>query len=87
MGVAGNVWSAFKSIIQLEDRVKAQAAASKEQQQKIQDLTGRVIRLETQIEMLTMAAFGARSADAVPRTANLNHQPARLEAPDDQADR
>ena len=86
MGVAGNVWSAFKSIIQLEDRVKTQAAATKEQQQKIQELTGRVIRLETQIEMLTMAAFGAPSAHAVPRPAISIHQQPRLEAPGDQAD-
>ena len=51
------VWGALMSIIKIEDKVTRQAEAMKAQQQKIEDLTGRVIRLEAQLELLTGAAM------------------------------
>ena len=57
MGVTERVWSALTSMIKLEDRVTRQADALKTQQVKIEDLTGRVIRLETQLELLMGAAI------------------------------
>ena len=57
MGVTERVWSALTSMIKLEDRVTRQAEALKTQQAKIEDLTGRVIRLEAQLELLTGAAM------------------------------
>ena len=57
MGVTERVWGALTSIIKLEDKVTRQADALKSQQAKIEDLTGRVIRLETQLELLTGAAM------------------------------
>ena len=60
MSVTDRVWSALTSIIKLEDRVNRQAEAMKAQQQKIEDLTGRVIRLEAQLELLTGAALVKR---------------------------
>ena len=57
MGVTDKVWGALTSMIKLEDKVNRQAEAMKSQQQKIEDLTGRVIRLETQLELLTGAAL------------------------------
>jgi len=57
MGVTDKVWSAFTSVIKLEDKVNRQSDAMKSQQQKIEDLTGRVIRLEAQLELLTGAAL------------------------------
>jgi hypothetical protein len=57
MGVTERVWGALTSIIKLEDKVTRQADALKTQQAKIEDLTGRVIRLETQLELLTAAAM------------------------------
>jgi hypothetical protein len=57
MGVTERVWNALTSVIKLEDRVTRQAEALKTQQVKIEDLTGRVIRLETQLELLTSAAI------------------------------
>ena len=48
------------AVIKLEDRVTRQADALKAQQAKIEDLTGRVIRLETQLELLTAAALVKR---------------------------
>jgi len=57
MGVTDRVWAALTSMIKLEDKVNRQAEAMKAQQQKIEDLTGRVIRLEAQLELLTGAAL------------------------------
>jgi hypothetical protein len=60
MGVTDKVWGALTSMIKLEDRVNRQAEAMKSQQQKIEGLTGRVIRLEAQLELLTSAAVVKR---------------------------
>lgn len=57
MGVTDKVWAAFTAIIKLEDKVTRQAEAMRSQQQKIEELTGRVIRLEAQLELLTGAAL------------------------------
>ncbi len=57
MGVGERVWGAFTAIIKLEDKVTRQADAMRSQQQKIEDLTGRVIRLEAQLELLVGAAL------------------------------
>jgi hypothetical protein len=57
MGVAERVWAALTAVIKLEDKVARQAEALKSQQAKIEDLTGRMIRLETQLELLTSAAM------------------------------
>jgi hypothetical protein len=57
MGVTDRVWGALTSMIKLEDKVNRQSEAMKLQQQKIEDLTGRVIRLETHLELLTGAAL------------------------------
>ena len=57
MGVTDKVWAALTSMIKLEDKVNRQADAMKVQQQKIEDLTGRVIRLEAQLELLAGAAM------------------------------
>ena len=60
MGTADRVWGALTSMIKLEDTVRRQAEAMKSQQARIEDLTGRVIRLEAQLELLTSAAVGRR---------------------------
>lgn len=56
MGVTDKVWAALTSMIKLEDKVNRQAEGMKSQQAQIEDLTGRVIRLEAQLELLTGAA-------------------------------
>lgn len=56
MSVTDRVWAALTSMIKLEDKVNRQTEAMKGQQQKIEDLTARVIRLEAQLEMLMGAA-------------------------------
>jgi cell division protein FtsB len=57
MGVTDKVWGALTSMVKLEDKVQRQAEAMKAQQSKLEDLTGRVIRLEAQLELLTSAAL------------------------------
>jgi hypothetical protein len=57
MGITDRVWGALTAMIKLEDKVNRQAEAMKAQQQKIEDLTGRVIRLEAQLELITSAAM------------------------------
>lgn len=49
MGVTDKVWGALTSMIKLEDKVNRQAEAMKGQQARIENLTGRVIRLEAQL--------------------------------------
>jgi hypothetical protein len=60
MGLPERIWAAFTSVIKLEDKVNRQAEAMKGQQARIEDLTGRVIRLEAQLELLTSAALVKR---------------------------
>ena len=60
MSVTDRVWGALTSIIKLEDKVNRQADAMKAQQQRIEDLTVRVIRLEAQLELLSEAALVKR---------------------------
>jgi hypothetical protein len=57
MGVTDRVWGALTAMIKLEDKVTHQTEALKSQQRKIEDLTARVIRLETQLDLLTSAAI------------------------------
>jgi hypothetical protein len=56
MSVTSRVWDALSAVIKLEDKVTRQAEALVAQQARIEDLTGRVIRLEAQLELLTRAA-------------------------------
>lgn len=56
MSVTDRVWAALTSMIKLEDKVARQADALKSQQAKIEDLTARMIRVETQLELLIGAA-------------------------------
>ena len=57
MSVTDKIWGALTSMIKLEDKVNRQAEAMKAQQARIEDLTGRVIRLEAQLELLTGAVL------------------------------
>ncbi len=60
MGVTDKLWGALTSMIKLEDKVNRQTEAMKAQQARIEDLTGRVIRLEAHLELLTGAALVKR---------------------------
>jgi len=56
MGVTDRVWGALTSMIKLEDRVDRQSEVITTQQEKIENLTERVIRLEATLELLMRAS-------------------------------
>lgn len=51
MGVAEKMWDAITTVIKMNDKVERMAATIIGQQQKIEGLTERVIRLETALEI------------------------------------
>ena len=51
MSMTDKLWDAFSTVIKMNDKVVSQAAAMAAQQAKIEDLTARVIRLETALEI------------------------------------
>ncbi|MDR3220865.1 MAG: hypothetical protein LBU46_02495 [Candidatus Accumulibacter sp.] len=51
MGVADKMWDAMTTVIKMNDKVERMAATITGQQQKIERLTERVIRLETALEI------------------------------------
>lgn len=56
MGITDRVWGALTSMIKLEDKVVRQNEVIKTQQAKIENLTERVIKLETTLELLLRAS-------------------------------
>ncbi len=51
MGVADKMWDAITTVIKMNDKVERLAGMVKAQQDKIENLTGRMIRLETALEI------------------------------------
>ena len=51
MGVTDKMWNALTTVIRMNDKVERLAATVSAQQQKIESLTERVIRLETALEI------------------------------------
>lgn len=56
MRVTDRVWGALTSMIKLEDKIVRQSEVIKTQQDKIENLTERVIRLETILKLLMRAS-------------------------------
>lgn len=51
MGVTDKMWDAITTVIKMNGKVERMAATMVTQQQKIESLTERVIRLETALEI------------------------------------
>ena len=51
MGVSDKLWDALTTVIKMNDGITAMSVQMQAQQQKIEDLTARVIRLETALEI------------------------------------
>ncbi|MBA2352006.1 MAG: hypothetical protein H0V78_09550 [Burkholderiales bacterium] len=60
MAIADKLWDASATVIKMNDKIERMAGQMHTQQQKIEDLTGRVIRLETALE-IAIAGKGQRS--------------------------
>jgi hypothetical protein len=61
MGITDKMWDGLARVIRMDAKVEGLAATVKDQQVRIEDLTGRVIRLEAALE-IALAAGGVRRA-------------------------
>jgi hypothetical protein len=66
MSMMDKLWDAFSTVIKMNDKVVSQAAAMAAQQAKIEDLTARVIRLETALE-IALSPRGAGGSKRLSR--------------------
>lgn len=55
-GITGRIWSALTTVIKLEDKVIRQSEALRQQQIRIENLTERMIKLETLLEVVLHAS-------------------------------
>jgi hypothetical protein len=62
MALGDKIWEALTTVIKMNDKVERLAELTKAQQAKIEDLTARVIRLETALE-IALAAQGRRGIE------------------------
>jgi hypothetical protein len=51
MGIPDKMWDAITTVIKMNDKIERMAGTMKSQQEKIENLTGRLIRLETALEI------------------------------------
>jgi hypothetical protein len=51
MGISEKVWDVLTTVIKMDDKVERMADTIKGQQMRIEDLTVRVVRLETALEI------------------------------------
>lgn len=61
-GVTDKMWDAITTVIKMNDKVERMAATIISQQQKIESLTERMIRLETALEI------GMALSEKLPRS-------------------
>ena len=64
MGITDKMWDAITTVIKMNDKVERMAGTVKSQQEKIENLTGRVIRLETALEIALSSPVDKRSGGA-----------------------
>jgi hypothetical protein len=65
MSMMDRLWDAFSTVIKMNDKVVGLAAVTTAQQAKIEDLTARVIRLETALE-IALSGRGSRVPKRLP---------------------
>lgn len=63
MAISDKLWDALTTVIKMNDKIIALSSQIQMQQQKIEDLTGRVIRLETALEIALTAGAAKRLED------------------------
>jgi hypothetical protein len=61
MGITDRVWDALTTVLRMNEKVERMSVTLKAQQDKIENLTERIIRLETALE-LGLAARPDRNA-------------------------
>ncbi|MEA3412526.1 MAG: hypothetical protein U9R74_13450 [Pseudomonadota bacterium] len=58
MGISERMWDGITRVIRMDTKVEALAVTVKDQQARIEDLSGRVIRLETALEIALSSRGG-----------------------------
>lgn len=62
MSITDKMWDAITTVIKMNDKVERMAGTIKVQQEKIENLTERMIRMETALEIsLSMPARGRQA--------------------------
>lgn len=64
MGITEKMWDAITRVIRMDAKVEGLASTVKDQQQRLEDITGRVIRLETALE-ITLASQAGKAAKQI----------------------
>lgn len=59
MALSDKLWDTLSAVIRMNDKIVSMAEQMKAQQQKIENLTSRVVRLETALE-IALAAQGRK---------------------------
>lgn len=62
MALADKIWDGLTTVIKMNDKIERLAGAARSQQEKIEDLTARVVRLETALE-IALATRGPRGIE------------------------
>jgi hypothetical protein len=76
MSVTDRILSALTTVIRMNDKVEEMAALMRQQQLRIDDLNGRVIRLETVLELaLSQQRSSYSAAPGLPDTHNTPQHP------------
>ena len=68
------LWDAVSTVVKMNDKVVRVAATVDSQQGKIEDLTARVIRLETALEIALASRVGT-APQRLPRKSKSQHRP------------
>jgi hypothetical protein len=63
MGISEKVWDVLTTVIKMDDKVERMADTIKGQQMRIEDLTMRVVRLETALEI----ALASQKTKTIPK--------------------
>lgn len=63
MAIGDKLWDALTTVIKMNDRIVNMSGQVQAQQSKIEDLTARVIRLETALEI----ALGSQGRRSLPK--------------------
>jgi len=62
MSIADKMWDAITTVIRMNDNVERLAGAMKTQQERIENLTERIIRLETALEIALLRPQGPKAS-------------------------
>ncbi len=60
MSAADKMWDGITRVIKMDAKVEGLAATVVDQQKRIEDLTGRIIRLETALEIALSTQSGSK---------------------------